>query len=245
MRALLISLVGLALLVPIHGARAGDEIGAAVARKAVEEYLAKIEEIDRVAAQRKAEAKAQLAKALQSDLVTKPSGARYRGMLGSYFNQEGRIPFVMLSVPNGQNVFGDHARSVFNGKYDFTRPLYRFHTRGHVVVPKAGQYFLEAGRGYGDFKLNGIGYSLGETAPGNRVGAEVALQKGEYEVEISTTNNGGQLPETSTRVVDQQTKEELPLFFYESELKAFRGELGERVEFSETSKWTAEEQLLK
>ena len=245
MRALLMCLVGFALLVPIYGAHAENQINAGAARKAVEEYLARIEEIERVAAQRKAEAKAQLAKALQADLVTTPSGPRYRGMLGSYFNQDGRIPFIMLNVPNGQNVFGDYARSVFNGKYDFSRPLSRFHARGHVVVPKTGQYFLEAGRGYGDFKLNGIGYSLGESAPGNHVGAEVKLQEGEYEIEISTANNGGQLPDTSTRIIDQKTKEELPLFFYESELKEFRTELGQRFEFAETSKWTEDEHRLK
>lgn len=246
MRILLIVLLGVALVVPIGGARAEDRLTAGAARKAVEEYLAKIDEIDRVAAQRKAEAKARLAKALQeTDLVTTPSGARYRGMLGSYFNQDGRIPFMMLSVPNGQNVFGDYARSFFNGKYDFSRPLVRFHARGHVVVPSDGPYRLEAGRGYEDFKLNGIGYSLGEPAPGNRYGAEVVLKRGEYEVEISTNNNGGQLPETSIRIVDQKTKEELPLFIYESELRAFRAELGQGVEYAETSKWTEEEQRLK
>lgn len=246
MRALLLSVVGLALLVPIGGVRADEQISAAATRKAIEEYFAKIDEIERVAAQRKAEAKARLAKALQeTDLVTRPSGARYRGMLGSYFNQEGRIPFMLLSVPNGQNVFGDYARSVFNGKYDFSRPLVRFRARGHVVVPSDGQYRLEAGRGYEDFKLNGIGYSLGEPAPGNRYGAEVVLSQGDYEVELSTNNNGGQLPETSIRIVDQKTKEELTLFIYESELKAFRAELGQEVEFAETSKWTEQEHRLK
>jgi hypothetical protein len=246
MRALLRNLVVVALLIPTGGARAEDKICTGAARKAVDEYLARIDEIDRVAAQQKAEAKARLAKALQeTDLVTTPSGARYRGMLGSYFNQEGRIPFIMLSVPNGENVFGDYARSVFNGKYDFSRPLYMFHARGHVVVPSDGQYFLEAGRGYGDFKLNGLGYSVGEPVPGNRYGAEVTLKQGEYEVELSTNNNGGQLPETSIRIVDQKSKEELPLFFYESELKAFRAELGQGVEFAETSKWTEEVHRLK
>jgi hypothetical protein len=72
----------------------------------------------------------------------------------------------------------------------------------------------------------------------------VALNQGEYEVELSTNNNGGQLPETSIRIVDQKTKEELPLFFYESELKAFRTDLGQQVEFAETSKWTADEHRL-
>lgn len=246
MRALWKSLVGVALLVPFDGAYGEDHITAGAARKAVEEYLAKIDEIDRVAALRKAEAKAQLVKAVQgADLGKTPSGSRYRGMLGSYFNHDGPLPFMILSVPNGQNVFGDHARSVFNGKYDFTRPLTRFQARGHLIVPKEGKYFLEAGRGYGDFKLNGIGYSLGESAPGNRVGAGVTLQPGEYQVEISTGNNGGQLPETAIRIVDQQTKDELPIFFYESELKAFRTDLGQRAEVAETSKWTEEEHQLK
>ena len=246
MRALLLSLIGLAFIVPICASRAEDHVRAGAARKVVEEYLSKIDEIDRVAAQQKAEARARLAKALQeTDLVATPSGARYRGMLGSYFNQDGRIPFVMFSVPNGQNVFGDYARSVFNGKYDFSRPLYMFRARGHVAVPRDGKYLLEAGRGYGDFKLSGISYSLGEAVPGNRYGASVELKRGEYEVELSTNNNGGQLPETSIRIVDQNTQEALPIFFYESELKAFRAELGEGAEFSETSKWTEEEHLLK
>ena len=127
----------------------------------------------RVAAQRKDEAKQRLAKALQeTERFEAESHARYRGMLGSYFNAEGRLPFILLSVPNGENVFGEYARSVFNGKYDFTKQLATFRARGHVVVPKDGPYFLEACRGYGDFKLNGLGYSLGETAPGSRYGAE-------------------------------------------------------------------------
>ncbi len=53
------------------------------------------------------------------------------------------------------------------------------------------------------------------------------------------------MPETSIRIVDQKTKEELSLFFYESELKAFRADLGQKVEFAETSKWTEEEHRLK
>ena len=244
MRNLLLGLVGIALLVPLGGTRAEDQLTSAAARKAIEDYLAQIDEIDRTAAQRKAEAKARLSKALRETSMT-PSGARYRGMLGSYYNQEGRIPFMMLSVPDGQNAFGVHARSVFNGKYDFNRPLVRFQARGHVVVPSDGPYCLEAGRGYEYVKLNGIGYSLGESAPGNRYRAETVLKPGEYEVEISTNNNGGQLPESSIRIVDQRTQEELPLFFYESELKAFRSELGEGIEFAETSKWTEEEHRLK
>ena len=243
MRALFV-FIGIPLLVSIGAARAEDRINADIARQAFEDYFAKIEEIDRVAVQRKAEAKSQLIQALQETIAT-PSGPRYRGMLGSYFNQEGRIPFILLSVPNGQNVFGDYARSVFNGKYDFTRPLVRFQARGHVIVPSDGQYRLEAGRGYGDFKLNGIGYSLGESAPGNRYGAAVVLKQGEYAVEIATNNNGGQLPETTIRIVDQRTQDELPVFFYESELKAFRAELGQGIEFAETSKWTEEEHRLK
>ena len=246
MRNSFLGLVSLAVLVLAFKVCGEDQISAAATRKAVEEYLARIDESDRVAGQQKAQAKARLAKALQeNNLVATPSGARYRGMLGSYFNKEGRIPFKMLSVPNGQNVFGDYARSIFNGRYDFSRPLYRFHARGHVVVPSDGQYFLEAGRGYGDFKLNGIGYSLGEPAPGNRCGAEVTLKQGVYEVELSANNNGGQLPETSIRIVDQKSKEELALFFYESELTAFRAEFGQAGEFAETSKWTEEEHRLK
>lgn len=245
MRILLSGLVVLTLLVPMVQAGAEERTTGDSARKAVEEYLTRIDEIDRIAAQQKAEAKARLTKALQGDLAATPSGPRYRGMLGSYFNQEGRIPFILLSVPNGENVFGDYARSVFNGKYDFNRPLVRYQARGHVVVPNDGQYRLEAGRGYADFKLNGKGYSLGEVVPDNRYGAKVTLKQGEYEVELSTNNNGGQLAYSAIRIVDEKTQEELPVYFYESELKAFRADLPGSGDVAETSKWTEEEQRLR
>ena len=73
----------------------------------------------------------------------------------------------------------------------------------------------------------------------------MTLKQGVYEVEISTSNNGGQLPGTSIRIVDEETKEELPLFVYESELKAFLNDPSQGVELSETSKWTQEENRLK
>lgn len=240
MRIAILSLILAALTVAgIGHVRAEGPIAPPTVRKAIAEYLAEIDEIERVATQRKAEARARLTKSLQETATAaSPSGPRYQGMLGSYFNQDGRIPFSLLSVPNGQNVFGDYARSVFNGKYDFTRPLNRFHARGHVNIPVDGTYCLEAGRGYGDFKLNGVGYSLGESAPNNRVAATVTLKRGEYEVEVSTNNNGGQLPETSVRIIDQRTEKDLTLYFYESELQEFQAELIQGIEPAETSKWT-------
>ena len=219
-----------------------EEIGSAAARKAVEEYLSRIDEIERVAAERKAEAKQRLTSALQqiAHFETEP-GHRFRGMLGSYFNQEGRIPFIMLSVPNGENVFGQHARSVFKGRYDMTKPLASFHARGHSVIPKSGTYSLEASRGYGDLKLNNLGYTLGTPRPGNRYSADVELIQGVYEVSYSVGNNGGQLPEALIRIVDKATEKELPIFIYESELLDFSTDLSFGVKLIETSKWSPEE----
>ncbi len=214
--------------------------------EALQRYAAKIEEIDRVAARRKAEAKQKLERALhQTELLKAESNLRYRGMLGSYFNREGRLPLVLLSVPTGENVMGEYARSVFNGRYDHSLPLYKFAARGHVVIPKTGHYILETGRGYGDFKLNGLGYNLGEPAPSNRVACKAELLAGAYEVEFSTFNNGGQLPEASIRILAADTKEELPIFVYEPELKNFLSDATEGVEFMETSKWTRDENRLK
>ena len=247
MRAFLRALIFVAILIPPGLARSAEPSPTnAAAKKALDEYLAKIEEIDRTALQQKAQAKSRLLRTLQeSELSAATSGDRFQGMLGSYYNGDGRLPFILLSVPNGQNVLGDYARSVFNGRYDFTRPLVHFRATGRVVVPRDGEYRLEAGRGYADFKLNGLGYLLGDSAPGNRYSAKVSLKQGDYEVELSTYNNGGQLPESAIRIVDESTGDELPLFFCESDLKAFRAEFGQGVELAETSKWTEQEQRLK
>lgn len=67
--------------------RGGDEFTTAAARKAFEEYLARIDAIERVAAERKAEEKVRLTKALQETAQFEAeAGSRFRGMLGSYFN---------------------------------------------------------------------------------------------------------------------------------------------------------------
>lgn len=246
MRDLLRALIGLAMVISASVVWGAEPFSTATASKAVAEYLAKMEEIDRAATQQKAEAKSRLLEILQgSEPVATNSAARFRGMLGSYFNRDGRLPFILLSVPDGQNVLGDYARSVFNGKYDFTQPLVQFRATGHVIVPRDGVYRLEAGRGYGDFKLKGRGYLLGDSAPGNRYSAKVSLKQGEHEVEFSTNNNGGQLPESALRIIDESTGMDLPLFFYESELKAFRADFGQATELVETSKWTEEEQRMK
>jgi len=225
--------------------RGGDEFTSVAARKAFEEYLTQIDEIERVAVERKAEAKERLMQALQQTVQFEAeAGSRHRGMLGSYFNLEGRIPFIMLSVPSGENVLGEYARSVFNGHYDMTKPIARFHARGHVVIPKSGTYYLEASRGYADVKLNNLGYTLGTPAPGNRYRGEVKLIEGVYEVYLSVGNNGGQLPEASIRIVDTTTETELPIFIYESELEEFSNDRTFGVELIETSKWSPEENRL-
>src|SRR5688572_3522205 len=98
--------MAICLLLPfvaVHGRpiRGGDEFTAEAARQAVEAYVTRIAEIERVAAERKAEALERLAQSLQQTAQFEAQrGSRYRGMLGSYLNVEGRIPFIMLSVPN-------------------------------------------------------------------------------------------------------------------------------------------------
>ena len=231
-------------LLPVHSGpiRGGNEFTTAAATKAFEEYLIRIDEIERVAAERKAEAKERLTQALRETAQFEAeAGSRYRGMLGSYFNPDGRIPFIMLSVPSGENVLGQQARSALNGRYDMTKPLFSFHARGHVVIPESGTYYLEASRGHADVKLNNLGFTLGTSAPGNRYRADVELIEGVYEVYFSVGNNGGQLPEASIRIVDKTTDAELPIFIYQSELKEFLQDRSFGVELIETSNWSPEE----
>ena len=103
-------------------------------KEAVATYLAEIQDIERAASRRKGEARHRLEMALRSPPTIQHQGPTYRGMLGSYFNANGRIPFVLLSVPNGENVLGEYARTVFNGRYDASQRLHRFKALGHVTI---------------------------------------------------------------------------------------------------------------
>jgi hypothetical protein len=227
--------------------RGDDEFVSRTAKSALDRYLAEIAEIDKVAARRKAEAKQRLEKALdESEKFEAEKGARYRGMLGSYSNSDGRIPFIMLSIPNGDNVLRSYAKSVMNGRVELNKPLYSFQTRGHVLVPRDGTYYLEASRGHWNMKLNDISYKLSMIPkhPNNRYAADIKLTAGLYEVLFSVGNNGGQLAEAAIRIVDKRTEKELPIFVYESELKEFWNDLSFGIELTETSKWTREENRL-
>ena len=243
-RRQVISTIFLLLVFQHPQIHAEDEFISRTAKKALDRYLAEIDEIESVAARRKSAAKQRLEKALsEAEKFEAEQGTRFRGMLGYYSDFKGRISFIMLSVPNGSNVFQCYAKSVMNGRIDLNRGLYSFHTRGHVVIPHDGTYYLEASRGHWDMKLNGIGYSL-NTLPNNRCAADINLTEGLYEVLFSVGNNGGQLAEASIRIVDKQTSKELPIFVYKSELKEFVNDLRFGIELTETSKWTPKENRL-
>ena len=211
-------------------------------KKAVDHFLAELKEIDRVAALRKAEAKARLDMSLQQlKQFETETGKRYHGMLGSYFNHHGRIPFIMLSVPNGENVFGENARGTFNAaKYDSAKRLYKFVAHGHVVIPRDGSYHLEVSRAAG-IKLNGMTYTVGSPVAGKPPYADVELSRGVYKVSFDVGNNGGQLGYAMIRIVENKSETELPIFIYESELKTFWNDLSLGVELWETSRWTRED----
>ncbi len=212
------------------------------AKKAVDHFLAELKEIDRVAALRKAEAKTRLDMSLQQlKQFETETGKRYHGMLGSYFNHQGRIPFIMLSVPNGENVLGENARGTLNAaKYDSAKRLYKFVAHGHVIIPRDGSYRLEVSRAAG-IKLNGMTYTVGSPVAGKPPYADVELTRGVCEVSFDVGNNGGQLGYAMIQIVENESETELPIFIYESELKAFRNDLSLGVELWETSRWTRED----
>ena len=102
------SLVVAALLV-LHllaSPSVADDFARQAARAAVQRYLRELDEIEKVAAERRAEATRRLRKALSESekFSQKENGKRYRGMLGRYIAHTGPIPFIMLNVPNGDNV---------------------------------------------------------------------------------------------------------------------------------------------
>lgn len=223
-----------------------DDFTATSAQKSVERYINELEEIDRVAALRKTEAKLRLKNALQqAEQFEQEKGRRYRGMLGSYFNHQGRIPFIMLSIPKENNVLGENARGTFNAhNYDAVQPMYKFEAVGHVAIPRDGNYRLEGSRA-ASIKLNNREYRLGATVAGQPPIADVDLMQGVYKVEFNVGNNGGQMNYSSIRIIDNQTQKELPIFIYETELENFRNDLSFGVKLQETSRWNRQDHLLR
>lgn len=216
------------------------------AQQALERYLAEIEDIERVAAKRKEQARQRLAKTLQqTQLAEVEQGPRYRGMLGSFQDNKGRIPYILLSVPDGSNVYQERMRSAMNGRFELRGPMYRFEARGHVEIPAKGTYRLETGRGYGQFKINGVSYNLSQRKAGQPLRAEVELDQGVQEVYFRIGNNGGQMLSSLVRICDAESGEALPIFAYESEIKTFLDDLSLGVELTETSGWTLEKNRIR
>jgi len=221
---------------------ANRAFASAAAQQALERYLAEIEDIERVAAKRKEQARQRLSDALQQTRRAEVErGPRYHGMLGTYQDNKGRIPFILLSVPDGTNVHDARMRSAMNGRYEVNEPMYRFEARGSVKIPAKGTYRLETGRGYGQFKLNGVSYNLSQPKPGQPLIAEVELDQGVHEVYFRVGNNGGQMLYSLVRIIDTKSGKELPVFVYDSQVKAFVDDLSLGVELTETSGWTMKE----
>lgn len=215
------------------------------AEQALARYLTEVEDIERVAAERKKLARERLAKALQQNKKAEVErGPRYRGMLGTFEDNKGRIPFILLSVPNGTNVYQERMRAAMNGRFELRGPMYRFQARGHVEIPAKGTYRLETGRGYGQFKINGVSYNLSQREVGQPLVAEVELDQGVHEVYFHIGNNGGQMLSSLVRIRDLETDKELPIFAYQSEIKTLLNDLSLGVELTETSGWTLEKNLL-
>jgi hypothetical protein len=235
------NLIFAVVIVTLAGTREGrcDEFTVESAKKAVDRYLGELEEIDRVAAERKAEAKARLDRALtevERFEAEAKTGKQYNGMLGSYYSHKGRMPFIMLSVPNGKNVLSENSRMMFNARYAAGTRLYKFESRGNVIIPRDGSYRLEVSRASG-IKLNGVEYAVGSTVAGEPPYADVELTPGVYAVAFDVGNNGGQMNYSMVRIVDRETRNELPIFVYESDLRKFERDLSFGIELLETSSW--------
>ncbi len=248
-------LIVLALCIPAIISMADDEgsvsqadpcFASTSAQQALDRYLAEIEDIERVASKRRELARQRLANTLkQLSHAEVNRGPRYHGMLGTYQDNKGRIPFILLSVPDGTNVYDERMRSAMNGRYQVNEPMYRFESRGHVQVPAKGIYRLETGRGYGQLQLNGISYNLSQREAGQPLVAEVELDQGVYEVYFRVGNNGGQMLYSRVFICEAKTGKKLPIFVYKSEVTNFVNDLSLGVELTETSGWTMQKKLIK
>lgn len=218
---------------------APQDFTSAAAKQALERYLAEVDAIERVATERKAQARQRLEDALnQTQRAETEPGSRYHGMLGSYHDMKGRIPFILLAVPDGKNVLSTRQKAAMNARGGSVAPLYKFEARGHITIPAKGMYQLITGRGYGEVKLNGISYILNQKKVGQPLTAEVELDQGTYEVYYSVGNNGGQMNYSQLSIVNLKSQKPLPIFVYESDLKNFWHDLTLGVELTEVSGWT-------
>lgn len=152
-------------------------------------------------------------------MVTPPRGPQvnyYLGMLGTY--DGGAVPFHLMTQPDGNNVWNNGVNKILAEKNIVSRGAKSFAASGWVNVPEDTTLFIEGGRAT-TVKLNGLGYDLSNY--GKWHGAEAEFKKGIYKVEVSTINNGGQLPGCGVKITDRKSDVELPVFFTDEDLKTF------------------------
>lgn len=126
------------------------------------------------------------------------------GMIGTYKNRNGAIPFLMLSVPNGDNVLSDSVKRSMMGKIDMDTAHFTFTSRGQIAIPGSANYRITGGRAC-SISIDGKKYDLSNYRQTNT--AEIPLTAGVHEISLDVINNGGQLAEAQVRVVDLNGKE--------------------------------------
>ena len=137
-------------------------------------------------------------------------------MLGVY--NKGAAPFHFLTQPHGTNIWNDAVKKILNGKYDMSKGAKDYAAYGWVHVPEDTTLFVEAGAAT-NVKLNGLGYDVSNG--GKWHGVDIEFKKGLYKVEVSTVNNGGQLPGCGVKITDKNANVELPVFFSDEALNVF------------------------
>jgi hypothetical protein len=120
-------------------------------------------------------------------------------MIGRYQMGGKPIPFLILSVPSGANVFNESVRSLMNGKISIEPGIMSFEATALLPIPKDGLYRVTAGRAC-TVSIAGKKYDLSNYSAKN--GAAVELIKGVHRFGLSVGNNGGQLAEASVEVRD-------------------------------------------
>jgi hypothetical protein len=166
---------------------------------------------------------AESAKMATKDLKRIPKNAYFRSMLGVYKVRSGNyLPFVNITTPKA-NIWTDHIKEQMRGKISLDNMAYQGHA--NFEIPHDGTYTVTFDR-HSSAKIDG------QDTGGS---GDIALRKGSHEILLEPS--GYDLTTCEIKIVDKQSREEVPLFNSWQAIQQFLATPIEGVKVTEVSGW--------
>ncbi|MCE9590552.1 MAG: hypothetical protein K8S99_08515 [Planctomycetes bacterium] len=134
----------------------------------------------------------------------------YRSLCGKIMNRHGPIPYAFMAVPDGNNLLTESVLARLRGHVDMD--LREYEGTGRLTIPSTGVYRITCSQ---SLYLNGllIGGFLRDAA--------TKLDAGTYDVRLTCGNNGGQLPTTTLKIVQDSSGKVVPVYNSQLDIEAF------------------------